>query len=182
MIIGILLLLVACIGISFAMVSITLDIKGKMQVGSVNWDVHFDNLRDPVITGTTTELGKPSITSTSTSIVNLNVKMLSPGDSIYYTFDVVNAGGLDAEISSIQIATPSCVGMGSQADEDARMVCQNIKYELVYENDSNMKIGDSLLKGETKTLKIRLSYTGTKLPLNEVEINRLNIAVVYSQK
>lgn len=176
------LLVVASITISFAMVSTSLDIRGKMKMGSANWDIHFTNLKNPVINGNALEISKPYIADKSTSIVNLNVKLQNPNDSISYLFDVVNDGGLNAELSSIQIATPICTGSGEQKKEDAELVCNNIRYELMYQNGTKIKIGDILNSKDQKQLKLKLSYVGNQLPLNEVDVSNLSIAAVYSQR
>ena len=180
--ISVLLLLIASIGVSFAVVTTSLDIKGKMKMGSANWDVHFENLSNPTINGSTIEIDKPYIADKSTSILNMNVKLQDVNDSVSYSFDVVNKGGLDAEVSSIQIASPNCSGSGDQANEDANNVCKNIGYELTYENGSKINIGDSLNVNEKKNLKLKLSYKGSHLPLNEVDVNNLSIAIIYTQK
>lgn len=151
-------------------------------MGSANWDIHFANLNDPVINGNTIEISKPYIADKSTSIVNLNVKLQNPNDSISYLFDVVNDGGLNAELSSIQIATPICSGSGEQGNEDAELVCKNIKYELMYQDGTKIKVGDVLNSKEKKQLMLKLSYTGSQLPLNEVDVSNLSIAAVYSQR
>lgn len=175
------LLLVSIIGISFAMVTTSLDIKGKMKMASANWNVHFENLQQAKLSGTAIEMDKPSIIDDSTSIVNVNVKLQQPSDSVSYSFDVVNDGGLDAELSSYQIADPVCIGKGEKALEDAKTVCENIKYELTYEDGSKMNVGDALKTSQKKTLKLKLSFIGTQLPLNEVDVSNLSIALSYSQ-
>lgn len=175
------LLVVFLAGISYAMVTTSLDIRGNMKMASANWDVHFGNLQPAKISGSAIELSKPSIVDESTSIVNVDVKLQQPSDSVTYLFDVINAGGIDAELSSYQIAKPICNGTGENAILDAKMVCDNIKYEITYANDSMINIGDSLKTGEQKTLKLKLSFSGTQLPLNEVDISNISIALSYSQ-
>ncbi len=168
-------------GISYAMVTTSLDIKGKMKMSAGNWNVHFENLKNATITGTAVELDKPYIIDKSTSIVNVNVKLQQPSDSISYLFDVVNDGGLNAELSSFQIAEPLCKGVGDRATADAKLVCDHIKYEITYANGSKINVGDTLNVAERKTLKLKLSFSGTQLPENEVDISNLSITLSYSQ-
>lgn len=180
-VICLLLLVGSIIGISYAMVTTSLDVKGKMKMASANWDVHFENLQRATITGTAIELDKPYIVDKSTSIVNVNVKLQQPTDSVSYLFDVVNDGGLDAELSSFQITNPVCKGTGDNAKNDAKMVCDNVKYTVTYVDGSKINVGDALKVDKRKTLKLKLSFSGSELPLNEVEISNLSIALSYSQ-
>lgn len=175
------LLVISVIGISYAMVTTSLDIKGKMQMSSASWDVHFENLKDANIVGTAIEMDKPYITSKATSIMNIDVKLQQPTDSITYFFEVVNGGGLDAELSSYQIAEPACNGRGDNAIRDSEIVCKKIKYEIMYADGTKVNIGDTLKKDERKKLKLKLSYTGTQMPVNEVDISNLSIVLSYSQ-
>jgi len=176
-----LLLMISVIGVSYAMVTTSLDIKGKMKMASANWDVHFENLKSANITGTAIELEKPYIMDKSTSIVNINVKLQQPTDSVSYLFDVVNNGGLSAELSSYQITEPKCTGSGDNAIQDSKKVCDGIKYEITYADGTKINIGDTLKKEERKTLKLKLSFSGAELPLNEVDISNLSIVISYSQ-
>ncbi len=175
------LLVISVIGISYAMATTSLDIKGKMKMVSASWDVHFENLKDADIVGTAIEMDKPYITSKSTSIININVKLQQPTDSVTYFFEVVNEGGLDAELNSYQVAEPVCNGIGDYAVQDSEMVCKKIKYEIMYADGTKINIGDALKKNERKELKLKLSYTGTELPVNEVDISNLSIVLSYSQ-
>ncbi|MBO5138352.1 MAG: hypothetical protein J6B89_01790 [Bacilli bacterium] len=175
-------LLIALVGLSYAVLNVSLDIKGHMKMATASWDVHFENLQNGILNGTARELQRPIISDDTTSILNLNVKLFAPTDSAYYFFDVKNSGDLDAEISSVQITEPVCRGTGDTAVSDSSMVCDNIGFDVVYADNSIINIGDLLNKGESKRLKLRLYYTGTNLPYNEVDISNLNVAIVYSQR
>jgi len=176
-----LLLIISIVGISYAMVTTSLDIKGNMTMASANWDVHFADLQNAKIIGTAVELSKPYLVDKSTSIVNINVKLQQATDAVSYLFNVINGGGIDAEISSYQINKPICTGTGNNAQQDAKMVCDNIKYKVTYEDGTKINIGDTLKTKEQRTLKLELSFSGKELPVNEVNISNLSIALSYSQ-
>jgi len=180
-VICLLIVILSVVGISYAMVTTSLDIKGKMKMSSASWSVHFDNLEKANIIGSAIELNKPTIIDKSTSIVNVNVKLQQPTDVVSYVFEVVNDGEIDAELSSYQIAEPSCKGLGENASDDALMVCKNIKYEITYLDGSKINIGDTLKTKTRRKMKLKLSFSGTQLPLNEVDISNLSIALSYSQ-
>lgn len=181
LIIFFLIVLLSIVGISYALATTSLDIKGTMKMASASWDVHFDKLQEANIMGKAIEIEKPSIVAKGTSINNINIQLRQLSDSVSYTFDVVNAGGLDAELSSYQIADPLCKGVGDNANLDAKMVCDNIKYELSYADGSKLKVGDILYVDEKRSLELKIFFLGTQLPINEVDISNLSIVLSYSQ-
>lgn len=69
------------------------------------------------------------------------------GDSVDYTFDVVNDGTIDAMLK----ANPIKLKMD--------MYFKNhIHYSITYGDGSEIKKGDILKSGETKTFKVRIMY------------------------
>jgi len=90
-------LIVAVLGltVAFAALSQTLTINGSASVDAAEWDVHFENLSEPTITGAARVINNPVLNGTS--IDSLEVSLTKPGDSVTYTFDVVNNGTIDAE-------------------------------------------------------------------------------------
>lgn len=103
-------------------------------------------------------------------------------DGVNYTFNVVNDGDLDAKISSIVMPKPVCTSTGDTAYEDSSLICDNLNYSLTYLDGTEIKIGDTLEKGQSKSLILKLEYLGTNLPQNVVEISGLSIALIYVQK
>lgn len=184
---AIIALLVAIVGLSvgFAALSTVLTINGTGKVKTSNWDVHFANLGStPTKVGTATEETAPVLTDTT--VQTFDVSLMTPGDSITYTFDVTNAGSYDARISSITIPTPQCTGTGDNATTDASNVCNNLTYTLKYDNGTAVAANDTLNMGETKHLVLKLEYsssvTADQLPTANVTISELQIPIVYVQK
>lgn len=176
---SILIILIATIGISIAIVKVSKDIKGEMAVKNINWDIHFENLEPVKLKGMAKEVSKPYIVEESTSIMGIEYELQSGEDELEYIFDVNNSGSLDAKVSSIQVAVLKCEGIKK---EDENLVCKNIKHELTYQDGAKINIGDILNAGERKKLKLKISYKGTQLPDNEVRVSNLNIALNYVQK
>lgn len=175
-----------CGTIVFAGFTRQLDIQGKATVKASSWSIKFTNLQSVVKTGTATEVTAPTINNDDTTISEYDVTLTTPGDSVTYNFDVVNEGTFDAKISSITIPTPTCTGKGTNAETDKTNVCNKLTYTLTYADDgSEIAVDDTLNSGETKSLKLTLTYsadtTASQLPTDDVTVNNLAIAIVYSQ-
>lgn len=175
---------ISVIGISFTYASITskLSIDGYASMNSMKWSIHFQNLSNANLKGTTLEVTKPTLKNNSTSISDFEVKFMNINDGVNYTFDIVNDGDLDAKISSIVMPKPVCTSTGDTAYEDSSLICDNLNYSLTYLDGTKIQIGDTLEKGQSKSLILKLEYLGTKLPQNVVEISGLSIALIYVQK
>lgn len=175
---------VSVIGISFTYASITskLSIDGYASMNSMKWSVHFQNLSNANLKGTTLEVNKPTLKNNSTSISDFEVEFMNINDGVSYTFDVINDGDLDAKISSIVMPKPVCTSTGDTAYEDSSLICDNLNYSLTYLDGTEIQIGDTLEKGQSKSLVLKLEYLGTKLPQNVVGISGLSIALIYVQK
>lgn len=174
-----------CGTIVFAGFTQQLDIQGKATVKKSSWSIKFADLKPVIITGTATEVTAPTINNSDTNISEYDVTLTTPGDSITYNFDVVNEGTFNAAISSITIPTPTCEGNGENAITDASNVCSNLTYTLTYADGSAISVGDSLLAGATKSLKLTLKYsidtTAEQLPTDDVSISNLGISIIYAQ-
>lgn len=178
---------VVSLTIGFAAFSTTLSIDGTGDVKSSSWKVRFENLQPVQRVGTAVETTAPTINTNDTTISNFDVSFTTPGDSVSYTFDIANKGTFDAEITSINIPTPTCQGTGTNAEEDATNVCDNLEYKLTYtDGGAALAQADTLNKGETKNVTLTLTYKdtigATELPQDNVDINNLGISIVYSQK
>lgn len=175
-------IVVACmVGIGVAFFSVATEINGYMSVSSASWDIHFENLKTGTKTENMEEIKKPVLTNNATIIEDINVMVKDLDSSITYEFDVVNAGGIDAVINTIQVKTPVCVGSGDKAQSDSLMVCENIGLELTYADGTEIKEGDVLLSGQKESIKLRLYYDGKELPYSEVNASNIGVAIIYIQ-
>lgn len=186
---GILALVVSLVAVSLAYAGFTqtLTINGSGTVKTVKWDVHFANLGTAVTTGTGSEITAPTIKSGATSIGDYVVQLASPGDSVSYTFDVVNAGNFAAKLTGLTIGTPSC---SSTKTSEANVVCNNLTYKL-YDTTSNTELtaaDNAVLTAKTgvRHLKIVLTYkdttTAAQLPTADVNVSGLGITLTYTQE
>ena len=85
----VLLVSVFGLGIAYALLSTTLTISGTTSVSAATWDIHFSNLNASSTGDATYTL--PQFTST-TALTDYEIVLTKPGDSVTFTFDIVNAG------------------------------------------------------------------------------------------
>lgn len=177
------LLSVVGISVGFAAMSSNLDVKGQSEVVPASWKIKFKDLSSPTISGTAQVVTAPQIES-DTHIGDYDIQLSMPGDSVTYTFKVVNDGTIDAELSSYTFATPSITGTGDAAASDASIVSSNLVYTLTYADGTPIQMNDELKKGTEKTLKLTVGYnaTATELPVSQVNIADMDITFTYAQK
>ena len=175
-----LVLAMFALSIAFAAMSTTLNIHGTAKVQPASWQIRFANLNEPTITGGASVLTAPTLTDTL--IGTFSVRLTGPGDAITYTFDIVNAGTINAVLGTLTDATPTCTGTGANAVADANIVCNNLNYTLVY-TDTGISVaeGDTLNAGQIRNVTLRIAFLGTELPENTVNITGLNKSLIYIQ-
>lgn len=154
----------------------------KKNAKSKRWNVHFENLSSVNLGGTAKEIKEAVINDDSTYIGSFRIQFNSIKDTASYTFDVVNAGMIDAVLRKKSISEPLCSGTMNTAINDAAIVCDNFKYKLTYLDGSEMEYGDVLLANSKRTLKITMWYDGDTWPINSVMVYNLSASVIYSQK
>ena len=100
---------IAGISMAYAAFTQTLTINGSATAKQSSWNIKFANLKPVATTGTAAETTTPKLADTS--IGNFNVSVKTPGDSVTYTFDIVNSGSFNAKISTITVGKPVCAIM-----------------------------------------------------------------------
>ena len=168
---------VVAIGLAYAGFTGTLNINGTGNVMSAKWDIYFNNLSNAVTTGTANVV-TPATISPKTKIGDYYVELASPGDSVTYTFDVVNDGNFDAVLTTLTKSTPTCTPSAT--------LCNYLIYTLKYtSNNRDVAENDKLLVGETKnmTLKLELdsNMPASALSNTELSVGDLGITLLYSQ-
>ena len=135
---AIVVLVIAVLGltIAFAALSQTLTINGSANVDAATWDIHFENIQLKEKVGSATA-NVPNLTGTS--ITDIEVSLIKPGDKIVYEFDIVNNGDIDAKLDNITYnkfedfykKLAICIGT-------TKTEC--MKYD--YDNDGHVTISD----------------------------------------
>ncbi len=191
LVVAALIISIVAIGIGFAAFSETLTINGNASVQTSSWKVKFSELGTATLTGTASEVTKPTLSDTTIGTYNATFK--TPGDSVSYKIKVSNTGSYNAKITTATISVPSCTGKAGEAtaDADAAKVCDKLTYTLVYDTDDTQSagqavaVGDTLKAGETRPMVLTLKYAeftdATLLPAADVSISNLGVTLVYSQ-
>ena len=179
-------LIVAVLGltVAFAALSQTLTINGTASVDAATWDIHFANLSDATLTGDASVTTAPIIKGdNNTTIGDYDVTITKPGDSVVYTFDVVNAGTVDANLGELtKNVKPTCSSNSGVAADEA-IVCDGLTYSLTYTDSGNtVAQNDTLDKGATKNMTLTLEYESDLLPSDDVTISGLDITLKYVQR
>lgn len=167
----------------YARLTQKLDINANSNSKSSTWDIHFENLNSSVIgKAKLSSDNQLAIMNDSTTISGSIGNLYLPGDSIIYTFDIVNKGTIPAVLSvSPTISVPECSSIDITSSND---VCSNVEYTLTYADGTEIKTGDSLDDGEKKAAKLTLSLKDemSSVPSEDVDITNIAATLFYSQK
>ena len=155
--------------VAYALLQTDLNIVGQATIGDSRWDIHFENLNLISNIGGV-EITKADLQPTKFSLM---LEVEKPADSVTYTFDVTNAGTINAVIQDIVV--PDVLVFKEQ----------NLLYTFTYEDGSEIKIGDALNSSETKTVKLVVEYDRNVNVLNQEDLVSkeldLSASILYVQ-
>ena len=154
--------------IGYALNSSNVMINGTTTIGEVKWDVHMANAR--TIGGVKDEFvyTPARIVDKDGTYIVYDVKLPEKGDYYEFSFDVVNEGTIDARISSL-------INLGGEGHE------KYLHYSLKYDDGSGVYGNDVLLKGQRKTMILRVTNIYEGLETVDKLFN-LSLAIQYVQK
>ncbi len=181
-------LAIGLIGITVAYAALTqqLKIEGTAKVASSKWDVHFGtvsvgNAQGYATAGTLAKTGE-------TTIAGDIGTLKAPGDSITYTFDIENAGDINAIIDTVTGGQSFTCTSATKSVADA--VCKDLTYSIKY-TDGNATIakGDKLAKATNsstptkKNVTLTLTYksTATTVASEDVTVTADPMTITYVQ-
>ena len=168
LVLSIVMISVFTLSIAYAAMSAVLEIHGNSEVVASSWDIHLDNVE---VKSGSVSANTPSISGTSS--LSFDVELNTPGEYYEFTVDVVNDGSIDAMIDSV-VKTPELT------TEQAKY----IKYEITYENGESISTKQTLKKGTTTPIKVRVEYrkdlVSSDLPSGATELS-LKLTLVYVQ-
>lgn len=191
---ALLLVVITCTTIGYALLNTTLTIKGNAKINAASWDIHFENIEM-----STTENGsfvtEPEILDDQITIETFDVELTAPGDSATIKVDIVNDGTLDAELTDYILGELTFANAGTANDaNDATLVENNVTYTLVYTEDTTaaqtgtaitagteVTEGQKLLAGQSVNVTLTLEFTGESLPKDDVTITIGDTTLLYSQ-
>ena len=173
------------ITVAYATLSQQLKINGTAKVASAKWDVHFANMSTGAKTGYAEIATTGKLTASGTTVSGNFGTLKAPGDSITYTFDVTNAGSINAKITSINPTTPgkTCAPATTVGSSSvATTVCNGITYTVQYTvGGKNLSVGDTLTAGETKQITMKIAKTDNTLASEDVTVTATPMTITYSQ-
>ena len=164
LVIVVMLIVVAGLTVAFASLSSVLNIKGTAYLDAAKWGIKFENLSEPVKTGTARVTGTATIEEAkSAEISNINVNLSTPGDKVVYTVDLVNEGTINAKIDKIE---------KTELTEEQQ---KYLTFKVTDKDYNEVSKGDILSSGETKKLIITIEFikdlTKEDLPTNTSTIS-----------
>ncbi len=168
LILSIVMVSVFTLSIAYAAMSTVLEIHGASEVVASTWDIYLDNVE---VNSNSVSDNVPVISGSST--LTFDVDLNIPGDFYEFKVDVVNDGSIDAMIDSV-IKTPELTS------EQAKY----IKYEVSYANGESISSNQTLEKGTSTPIKVRVEYrkdlVASDLPSTATELS-LKLTLVYVQ-
>ena len=172
--------------VAYASLSQNLTINGTAKVAAATWDVHFEGMNAGTATGYATLPTTGKLAASGTSVSGSIGTLKAPGDTITYTFNVKNAGSINAKISSITAPKLSCAPANTSGNQTvANNVCANLTYTIEYtsENPKTIAVGNTLTAGASKniTLKIVNSSAATSLASEDVTVTASPMIINYVQ-
>ena len=168
LVLAIVMVSVFTLSVAYAAMSAVLEIHGNSEIVASSWDIHLENAQ---VKSGSVSANAPVISGNST--LAFNVELNTPGEFYEFTVDVVNEGSIDAMIDSV-VKTPIT----------GTSYAKYIKYEVSYENGESISTKQTLKKGTSTPIKVRVEYrkdlVASDLPSSAIELS-LKLTLVYVQ-
>lgn len=161
--------------VAYAALSTTLNISGNITKKGGSWSVGITNLSSVSTTGTGSMSKAPSVTGTTLSF---DADLKKPGDSVSFTFDIVNSGTVTAQMPFLggqdAIMEINGVSKSFASYSEMKVVSDDITYLLEIKasngefystyDQTYITLGDKNTSTNTKTFKLTLTWNeGTKI-------------------
>ncbi len=179
------------LAIAYTAMSKTAKINKNIDITDARWNVHFDNLESKTY-GDAKIIKYPLLKYDKTYIGDFSVSLTKPGDSILFTYDVVNQGSLKAKYQKalindiekkdkITLEIAKTIFEEADFDGDGKTDDKEIEKAL-----NSITIEDKIFNGtlqpnEVHSCYLKISLNGDELPKGNVKLN-LNIKYVFVQK
>ena len=118
-------------------------INPPVEPSDIDWIIEFENIKE--ISGSVTPIRKATIDSSKINI-DFEILLKQPGEYYAFTADISNKGNTDAKISQI-------VESGLTAQQR-----KFLKFTVKYNDGTTISPEDTLLKGETKKIKVVVKF------------------------
>lgn len=182
---------VLSLAIAYTAMSKTAKINRVSYITDARWNVHFDSLESKTY-GDAKIIKYPALKYDKTYIGDFSILLTKPGDSVLFTYDVVNSGNLKAKYEKTLI---NDMGKKNKINFDiAKTIFKEADFDGDGKTDDNeiekalnsIRIEDKIFKGtlqpnEVHSCYLKISFDGNELPKGNVKLN-LNIKYIFVQK
>lgn len=146
-------------------------IKPPVEPSDIDWIIEFENIKE--LNGSVRAVSPATIDSTKMNI-DFSIVLKEPGQYYAFTADVVNKGTTDAEIYN-------AIYSGLTAQQR-----RFLSFTVKYNDGTNINVGDTLLQGETKKIKVIVKFkdddiVAADLPKTQQTLN-LSYKITYVEK
>lgn len=182
---------VLSLAIAYTAMSKTAKINKNSTITDSRWNVHFDSLESKTY-GDAKIIKYPALKNDKTYIGDFSISLTKPGDSVLFTYDVVNSGNLKAKYektlvndmekkNKINFDIAKTIFKEADFDGDGKTDDNEIEKAL-----NSIRIEDKIFKGtlqpnEVHFCYLKISFDGNELPKGNVKLN-LNIKYIFVQK
>ena len=139
------------------------------------WDVHYENL-------SVTTVGYATYTEPvfeGTVLKNYTVSVRNPGDAVTYQFEIVNNGTSSAKLMSVVKSTPKCT---NSHIPDEEVVCEDVSYQVLNEDGTDLKEGIIIMPNARKTVKIKVELPVSVTSIEDVvTISNLDVDLLFQK-
>ena len=167
------------------------EINKNSNIMDTRWNVHFDNLESKTY-GDAQIIKYPSLKDDKTYIGDFSISLTKPGDSVLFTYDVVNSGSLAAkyqktlvndieEKDKITLEIAKTIFEEADFDGDGRTDDNEVEKALNSITIEDKVFKNTLQPNEVYSCYLKISLNGNELPKGTVKLN-LNIKYVFVQK
>lgn len=186
-------LVISVLGLTIAYLAMSrvIKINKNSNITDARWNVHFDNLESKTY-GNAQIIKYPTLKYDKTYIGDFSISLTKPGDSVLFTYDVVNSGSLRAKYqktlvndmekkNKITLEIAKTIFEEADFDGDGKTDDKEIEKAL-----NSITIEDKIFKGtlqpnEVHSCYLKISLNGNELPKGNVKLD-LNIKYVFVQK
>ena len=145
--------------VAYAALSTTLQVSGSVTKKGGTWSINIENISSVTTTGTGKMTTAPTSSGTTLSFA---AELAKPGDSVSFTFDIVNNGSVDA-IWDVNNSRKSIGNNSEYVSWSEEISDEDIVLALAYKTSNGsyvpiMSYQDLLNSGDSFTLKLTLTW------------------------
>lgn len=182
---------VLSLAIAYTAMSKTAKINKNSTITDSRWNVHFDSLESKTY-GDAKIIKYPALKNDKTYIGDFSISLTKPGDSVLFTYDVVNSGNLKAKYertlindmekkNQINFDIAKTIFKEADFDGDGKTDDNEIEKALNSIIIEDKIFEETLQPNEVHSCYLKISFDGNELPKENVKLN-LNIKYIFVQK